>query len=403
MNRENLEKIIKLRHDLHMRPELSMEEKKTKTFLMDYLKQNTDLVLVDCGNFFYAIYDERDPAANGKANQGNISRTLAFRADMDALPIDEDKDFRPYASLNPGVSHKCGHDGHSAAMVGLAVELTRLKKEGKTFNNRIILLFQHAEEVGIGGPECLEVLRKEKIDRIYAIHNFPGLKKGTMSISDGPVQPASQGLIMDFLGRNSHASNPEKGLNPYPAIARLLLDLDGIEKDRRWEHFVRITVVGVRVGSGAFGVNPGRGQVFLTIRAEDESEMLGLRQEILDRAKAYSDEMGLEFESENRDYFPEEKNDPQVASMARDACRKAGIEIEELPEPDRASDDFGAYLKEIPGAMCFVGAGSCPPIHTIGYDFDDNIIETMVDFYIEVIELYEENDRADHNNLRSRA
>ncbi len=398
MNKENLEKIIKLRHDLHMRPELSMEEENTKSFLMDYLKRNTDLVLLDCGRFFYAIYDGTGQADNGKIGRANRIKTLAFRAEMDALPIDEDKDFRPYASLNPGVSHRCGHDGHSAALVCLAMELTRLKKEGKTFNNRIILIFQHAEEVGVGGPECLEALRDEKIDRIYAIHNFPGLKKGTMSITDGPVQPASQGLILKFIGRNSHASNPEKGLNPYPAIARLLLDLDGIEKDRRWKNFTRITVVGVEVGSGAFGVNPGQGRVCLTIRAEDESEMLGLRQMILERAGAYADEMGLGFESQNQDYFPEEKNNPQAASLAREACKRAGIELEDLPEPDRASDDFGAYLKEIPGAMCFVGAGSCPPIHTIGYDFDDNIIETMVDFYLEVIKLYEEDDKAYHNN-----
>ncbi len=390
-----LEKIIKLRHDLHMRPDLSMEEENTKSFLMDYLKKNTDLTLVDCGKFFYAIYDETGQADKGGTDSSGGSKTLAFRTEMDALPIDEDRDFRPYASLNPGVSHRCGHDGHSAALVGLAMELAALKKEGKTFRNRIILLFQHAEEVGIGGPECLEVLRKEKIDRIYAIHNFPGLKRGTMSISDGPVQPASQGLIMNFTGRNSHASNPEKGLNPYPAIARLLLDLDGIEKDRRWKNFIRITVVGVQVGSGAFGVNPGQGQVCLTIRAEDESEMLGLRQEILERARAYANEMGLKFESGNQDYFPEEKNDPTAASLARAACERAGIGLEDLPEPDRASDDFGAYLKEIPGAMCFVGAGSCSPIHTIGYDFDDGIIETMVDFYLELIGLYDEETEAE--------
>lgn len=379
MDKEILNKIIELRHKLHRMPDLSSEEGPTKEFLINYLKENSQLKIVDKGKFFYAIY-EGDKASNF---------TLAIRAEMDALPINESPNFKPYSSLKAGISHKCGHDGHAAALIGFGLELERLKSMGKAIKCRCILLFQHAEETGLGGPECLELLRDEKIDRIYAIHNFPGLEKSAMAIDKGPVQPASQGLIIKLKGRNSHASNPEKGLNPYPAVARTLLSLEEIEKDGRWKGFVRITVVGVKVGDGAFGVNPGYGELRLTIRAEHEEEMLRLKNMILDKAKEEAMGMGLGIASEDCEYFPEEKNDAKAVNIAIKACENAGIKVSKLPEPDRASDDFGAYLKEIPGAMCFMGLGEHPPIHTIDYDFDDDVIEAMVDFYIELMKLHE--------------
>ena len=147
MDRENLEKIKRLRHELHAHPELSMEERETKRRLMEFLRENTKLFIEDRGHYFYAY-------ANGKNEE---LEPIAFRADMDALPMEE-KAGLPYGSKNPGVCHKCGHDGHCAALCGLALEADRLGTDRPVY-----FIFQHGEEIGGGGEECAGLIREKGI------------------------------------------------------------------------------------------------------------------------------------------------------------------------------------------------------------------------------------------------
>ena len=159
-----LEKVVALRHELHRHPELSLQEKETKQRLMDFLKKETSLAICDQGRWFYAVY-----AGKGK-------KRIAFRADFDALPIPEEP-LLSYASENPGVSHRCGHDGHASALCGLAL---MLEKYG--CDNEVYLIFQHAEEIGAGAAECAGLLKKIKMDRIYAFHNWSGFPEGGIVI-----------------------------------------------------------------------------------------------------------------------------------------------------------------------------------------------------------------------------
>ena len=158
MDRENLEKIKRLRHELHAHPELSMEERETKRRLMEFLRENTKLFIEDRGHYFYAY-------ANGKNEK---LEPIAFRADMDALPMEE-KAGLPYGSKNPGVCHKCGHDGHCAALCGLALEADRLGTDRPVY-----FIFQHGEEIGGGGEECAGLIREKGIRRVFAFHNMSG-------------------------------------------------------------------------------------------------------------------------------------------------------------------------------------------------------------------------------------
>ena len=139
MDEENLRKITELRHELHSMPELSMHETKTKARLMQFIRENTDFTMHDAGHWFWCRKDPEEETG---------MTPIAFRADMDALPIDEKIEL-PYASRTPGVSHKCGHDGHSSVLAGLALELTGVK-----LKRPVVLIFQHAEEIGAGGEEC---------------------------------------------------------------------------------------------------------------------------------------------------------------------------------------------------------------------------------------------------------
>ena len=160
MNPENKDKIISLRHLLHANPELSMQETNTRHFLINFLKKFTRLEIREYGHWFCALYHAPDPGAP----------MIAFRADMDALPIPEgDTVPKDHASLHPGVSHKCGHDGHCAALAGFALEVWQRRP-----SVNVCFLFQHAEETGQGGRECAESLADAGCAAVYAVHNLSG-------------------------------------------------------------------------------------------------------------------------------------------------------------------------------------------------------------------------------------
>ena len=219
MDRENLEKIKRLRHELHAYPELSMKERETKRRLMEFLRENTKLFIEDRGHYFYAY-------ANGKNEE---LEPIAFRADMDALPMEE-KAGLPYGSKNPGVCHKCGHDGHCAALCGLALEADRLGTDRPVY-----FIFQHGEEIGGGGEECAGLIREKGIRWVFAFHNMSGYPEGQVLVKSGVTQCTSKGLTISMEGTPAHASQPEDGKNPAAALAKLALAIEAMAGGQRGE------------------------------------------------------------------------------------------------------------------------------------------------------------------------
>ena len=165
MDKDILKTAVVLRHRLHRCAELSGQEKQTKATLIDFLRTHTSLELHDMGAWFYAVYK----APLNVRTESAPTRRIAFRADFDALPIEDDPAL-PYASENRGVAHKCGHDGHSAALCALAAEIDR-----HGCRSDILFLFQHAEETGCGAPVCQKMITDEKPDIIFGWHNMPGI------------------------------------------------------------------------------------------------------------------------------------------------------------------------------------------------------------------------------------
>ncbi len=366
MRNENLKKIIELRHELHKYPELSMNESQTKRRLMNFIETNTNLAVVDCGKWFYASRYVESTSA------------IAFRADMDALPMNETIAL-PYASVNEGVSHKCGHDGHCAALCGLALELANIK-----VNRSVYLIFQHAEETGQGGSECSAMIRERNISEIYAFHNWSGYPENSIVIRSGLCQCASQGLTIAFKGREAHASEPEKGINPSFAVGRFIMSLKelyGKYEGRK----VLCTVVNVRVGSRNFGISPGDGEVSLTLRAERERDMKSFDDDIRKLAVKIAEAHSVNVSFETHDYFPETVSNSECVMKVKSAACKLGLKVIEMNEAIRASEDFGWYMKQIPGAIFYVGNGEdYPAIHTGSYDFNDSILNTAVDMFMSI-------------------
>ncbi len=364
MQKDILKIITELRHELHRYPELSMREEKTKGTLMRFLKEHTGLEIVDKEKWFYAV----------KRGQEHGAR-IAFRADMDALPIEEAPG-PAYSSCRKGISHACGHDGHCAVLCGLALELDRINTR-KT----VYLIFQPGEETGEGAAICKEIIREEGIGEIYAFHNLPGYQEGAVVCRKGLTQPASEGLKITMTGKASHASAPEEGNNPAPALARTVL-FASERTGRPCDEMKLCTVTGIRLGNGDFGISPGSGEICFTLRAEREAEMEKLEREIISYAALQAKEAGLIIRTSLHDRFPETRNHDGCLSRVRKAA--AGLHLTVIPMPElwRASEDFGHYLKECEGAMFYIGSGEeWPALHTVNFDFNDRIIETGVDLF----------------------
>lgn len=365
MEYKNLQLAIQLRHELHAHPELSNNEVWTKRHLIDFLETNTNLEIVDRGRWFYAVYRSKI----GKRN-------IAFRADFDALPIEETIDL-PYGSKYPGISHKCGHDGHSATLCGFALEVDQ-----KGCDHNVFFLFQHAEETGDGAAECSVFIEENHIDEIYGWHNMSGIKEKTVHVIDGPVQYASKGMSIYMEGVPSHASEPEKGRNPAFAIAKIIDTIPAFVDPAINKGNVLCTVVQVDVGAHAFGINASHGTLRMTIRAFYEEEMDKLQHNIESLAKSEAKKYGLKVSFEYQDEFPETYNHKESSDKIRRVCTEKGLPMLELKEAFRASEDFGHYTKLTKGAYCYIGNGEhYPHIHTHEYDFRDDLIETGVELF----------------------
>ncbi len=373
MNANNLNKIIELRHQLHMYPELSCEEVETKETLMKFIEGNTSLEVVDKGRWFYCV----KPRA--QANSDNAKTPIAFRADFDALPIDEHID-ASYTSQNPGISHKCGHDGHSAALAGFALEL-----DDMDVNRDVYLIFQHGEEIGAGGEECSRLIPDKGISEVYAFHNVSGFPKGSIVYREGLTQPASKGLTIEFTGKTSHAANPEEGNNPSFVIADVLTKIRELLEEPH-DGMLLCTIVNIELGTKDFGVSAGSGEISMTLRAENEAEMDELEMSIRNAALEFAAKQGIDVGFSVSDPFPETRNDAEALERVRAVARSLNFEIVEEQEIWRASEDFGWYLKRCPGAIFYIGNGEgYPALHTIEYDFPDEILGIAVDMFSALI------------------
>ena len=373
MKASNYSLIENLRHELHQHPELSYEEVWTKQHLMDFLTEHTSLELHDGGKYFYAVYRAE--------NRSGGRKPVAFRADFDALPIEDEID-KPYRSCIPGVGHKCGHDGHAAALCGQGLELEEMKPDRDVY-----MVFQHAEETGQGAVEAKNfLLENPEIEEIFAFHNQVGAKLGKVLVAKSASNCASKGMSIFMKGTPTHASLPERGLNPVFALTKVVDAVPGFIDPANYEGLVLCTIVQLNVGDYAFGTAASEGVLRMTIRAEIEAEMDDLQKKIEDLCKEEAEKAGLALSFAFEDEFPENRNHAASVEKVYRAAEKLGYPAEEKPT-SRGSEDFGHYTKVVPGAMFYIGGGLyVPSFHTSGYDFTDSIMENAVEMFKALIE-----------------
>ena len=257
-----MENLIGLRHILHAHPELSGHEALTNKILNEWVKQTRpDRIIERLGGYgLAAIYKGAQPG-----------KRIMIRGDIDALHIPEPNDLT-YRSQNPEVSHKCGHDGHSTILCGLAEWLGEQRPD----QGEVVLLFQPAEETGQGAQAILNDPQFEQIrpDVAYGLHNLPGFPKGEIRYKQGCFAAASFGMKLCFEGRTAHASQPETGISPSELVALLIHSL---EKKREQLKAVKplttFIITHAVLGEETFGVAPGHAEIWLTLRSFDDRNL----------------------------------------------------------------------------------------------------------------------------------
>jgi amidohydrolase len=315
---------------------------------------------------------------------GATGPTLLFRSELDALPIDE-LDVDGHGSTNPGVSHKCGHDGHTTILVGLAQRLAAVRPR----SGKVHLLFQPAEETGTGAAAVLADPAFEQIrpDFGVAIHNMPGFPLHSVVVKPGSMYAAVRSLIVRYTGRTAHAAEPDKGENPSLTIADLLRACAELtDNDLKSPAFAVVTPVHLLVGTPAYGVSAGAGEVHLTIRTVDSTGLDALFDTIVSHAHQFGERDRLQVGVEIVEDFRANINDPRITTLVQTAATDCGLDVIVPDVGLPHGEDFGLFGERFPCCMVLLGAGVAhDPVHNPDYDFPDELISTGVDLLDRIV------------------
>lgn len=375
--------IIKLRKELHRNPELSGFESKTAARIKSFIKAHHPAEIIENlgGHGFAVIFEFSSKGP-----------TIAFRCELDALPIEEENEFA-HKSQTKAVSHKCGHDGHMAIVTGLLLWLKKQNFE----NGRVVLLFLAAEETGKGAIQMLNDPRftNMNIDYIFALHNIPGEPMQSIIVMDYGFSAEVQSFSIKLEGKESHASEPENGINPTRAIAQIIIEINRLcVVDPQDSAFVSFTPIYINMGQKAYGISPADGELHYTVRTWDSDKMNSLKLELERTVKRICRAYYLKFKIEWFEHFPAAKNNDTCNKIVMDAAQYNNLTIIERPYPFKFGEDFGWFSQEFKTSMFGLGAGlETPALHNTDYDFPDELIETGVTLFKTIITKFFEGKR----------
>jgi len=305
---------------------------------------------------------------------------VVVRADVDALPIREMSGV-VYASENEGVSHSCGHDGHSAILCGLAIALTHDPVQ----KGDITLLFQPAEEIGRGAGMVLDdpYFAGLKIDQIVALHNIPGERAGKVMVREGVQCAASTGVVLKLMGETAHAASPEAGNSPIQASMEVIQYLNEMPEVFKGTGFgLRVTVAGISSGGPNFGVSPGQSTIWATLRTLDTDLLAEFCHNLKLMTQEIASEHGFEYDFHLTEHFDATFNDPDLVKNFIRLSKDQGTEVEIMHDPFLWSEDFGKFTSKFKGCLFGLGAGEeCHPLHHSAYDFPDEIIPVGIKLF----------------------
>ncbi|MCF1502297.1 M20 family metallopeptidase [Afifella sp. H1R] len=376
----DLPDIVAMRHELHRHPELGLEEEWTSAYVAEKLQA-----------LGYEVH--RGLAKTGVVatlKNGTGKRAVGLRADFDALPIQE-KTGLPYQSEIADRMHACGHDGHTAMLLGAAKRLA----ERKNFDGTVHLIFQPAEE-NFGGAKMMVdegLFELFPCDAVFALHNEPQLPFGQFALRDGPIMAAVDEARIVVTGRGGHGAHPEDTIDPIVAASSIVMALQTIVARNTHPIDPAVVTVGSIHGGSASNIIPESVELVIGVRSFDDATRDLLEEKIRLIATRQAESFGARAEVDYLRSYDATINDPAETDFLRaQAIRFAGAEnVTDLARPFMGSEDFAYMLKACPGSYFFLGTGrgpDDPPLHHPSFDFNDDILATGVAFWTEFAEAF---------------
>jgi hippurate hydrolase len=365
------------RRDFHRHPELLYEVHRTSARVAELLKSfGCDEVVTGLGRTgVVGVIRGREPG-----------RTIGLRADMDALPITETR-ASDHASTVPGLMHACGHDGHTAMLLGAARHLT----ESRAFAGTVVLVFQPAEEGGAGAKAMLDdgLMDRFGIEEIYGVHNMPGLPLGHFATRPGPIMAASNTFEIRITGHGGHAAKPHICIDPIVAGSQIVTALQAIVA--RGVDPIDSAVVSVtrfHAGTTANNIIPQTAVIGGTVRTLQPETRTFVAKRFADVVEGIGRAQGVKIELDYEEGYPVVVNHPAQTAFAAAVAREvAGEEpVSTDMNPSLGGEDFAYMLEVRPGAFLFLGNGDTAGLHHPDYDFDDRLLVTGIRFWTRLVE-----------------
>ncbi|GAB7537782.1 M20 aminoacylase family protein [Burkholderia sp. 3C] len=378
--------LIRIRRHLHAHPELRHEEEHTADYVARLLTS-------------WGIDVERGIGGHGLVGVlrcGRGARSIGLRADMDALPIHELNRFA-HASRHPGKMHACGHDGHTAMLLGAA----RYLAEQRDFDGTVNFIFQPAEEGGAGARLMIEdgLFERCPMDAVFGAHNWPGIAAGSFALRPGPIMASSNTFAVELTGAGAHAAQPHRAADPVVAATALV---------QAWQSVVArnidpneaavLSVTEIHAGS-AINVIPGHATLSGTVRA--------FKPEVLDRIEQRMRELarGIASAYEMRLDFTFERMYPALVNHRDETAFAAGVlesvfgaaSVDAEVAPQMPSEDFAFYMQHRPGCYVFIGngdgsehgqCGCAIPLHNPNYDFNDALLKPGMAWWVSLVKAW---------------
>lgn len=362
---------------MHQHPELALEETKTAAFIAEKVK-----------SFGYDVAEGvGKTGVVASMTLGESGRSIGLRADFDALPIQEENAL-PYKSKVKGKSHLCGHDGHTTMLLGAAKYLSQTKN----FNGTVRLIFQPGEETMEGGPAMIAdgLFERFPVDAVYGMHNMPGLELGKFYFGEGKMMAAVDNWEIELIGKGSHGSMPELGIDPVVCGSSLVMALQTVVSRNvsAWQHCV--VSVGAFISGNAGNAVPQSAVLRLSVRNMDSQIREMVLNKIRSITKAQAEAFSCQYEI--REGVPGAVliNTPENTQWAADVARSTFGEDQVVSplHPYMGSEDFAFMLQEKPGNYCMLGNGDTPMVHHPQYVFDQEILPLGAAYWVGLAETY---------------
>jgi hippurate hydrolase len=375
-----VEEFISIRRDIHRYPELAFEENRTAALVAEKLK-----------SWGYEVHEGiGGTGVVGILKNGDGEMSIGLRADMDALPIQEQTGVE-WSSCNHGVMHACGHDGHTAMLLAAAKELAAKKD----FSGTVNLIFQPAEEGGGGALRMIAdgLFERFPCDSIFAIHNMPGYPVGHLVFRDGPAMSSSDYATIQINGVGGHGGMPHKASDPIVAASSIVMALQTIVSRNVDPQQSAVITVGAFNAGHANNVIPAHAKLELSIRALDPQVRIDLEKRIKALVHAQAESFGLTAHIIWKKGYAVLVNSSAETEFARNVAVDFFGEAAVTRQGPAlsGSEDFAFMLEKIPGSYLFIGNGDTPGtcmVHNPAYDFNDGNIVVGATFWNELVKQY---------------